>query len=130
MLHLYVGLSLHISREVLPFHGAQTLVPFGIRSLELHVRRRTRSGKDCDPIAQDIALSERSMPVSFGKLVRIEILPRGLAATNQEEMVRPERGRIRRSNRPVDDHCPRDSQRVDGRAEGDALLRPINQDMG
>lgn len=90
MLHFNAGLSLDIWDSVLALDCVQTLVAGLVGPLEFHVRRRTRSHENSQPVLDGIALSKRTVAVGFHEFVRIQIFSRCLAPANQEEVIYPE----------------------------------------
>ena len=70
------------------------------------------------------------IPVLLEKLLRVEILARGLAARHQENVVACEGGGVRGSQDAVDDHGEGHAKVVYRRAEGDVLAALVDQDLG
>jgi len=128
MLHLN-ALGFDIWDTILAFLCAQALITILVLLLELQIRRRPRTSKNSNPILEDIALGERSMPVSLGKLVRVEIFSGGLSTPNQKEMVRPERCGVWDCNDTVDHHGPGHSPFGDCSPEGDVFSRHVDQNV-
>ena len=112
-LHLNVGLTLNMAREVLALYGAQALVTGIVSSLKLHVSRRPRSQEHGQPISDGTALREGTMTIDLGKLVRVQVLPRRLASRDEEEVVPEEASGVRKRKQGVKEH-----------SEGYSLLCP------
>ena len=128
MLHLN-GLGFDIWHTVLALLCAESLITILVLLLELHVGRGPRASKNGKPILEHIALSEGSMSVRLGKLVRVEIFSGGLAAAGEEEMVRPQRGGIRHCDHTIDHHGPRHSPLGDCSSKRHVLSRHVDQDV-
>jgi hypothetical protein len=81
MLHLN-ALGLNIWDAIFALLRIQALIAVFISPLELHVGRGSGTPKNSNPILKDIPLGERSMSVSLGKFVRIEIFSGSFATAN------------------------------------------------
>lgn len=114
ILHLNSRLRLDIAGEILALLHGVALVSFFVGTLELHVGRWARSPQNGDPVCQDVALGEWPVTVLLLELVGVEILSRGLTTANQEQVVRPQGGRVGHRDDAIDHHGPRYAPLGDG----------------
>lgn len=128
-LHLNSRLVFDVADEILALLRGQALVTLLVGLLELHICGRARPPQDCDPVLHNVALSERPMTIDLGEFVGVEIFSGRLTAANQEQVVSPQRRRIRHCHAAVNDHSPWHSPLGNGGTKGDILARHVDQDV-
>jgi len=87
--------ALVLGAFITPLPTSKPLVSLMVLRLEAHIRWRSRPAENGDKVPEHIALGERAVSVLGQELVRVEILSSRLASSHEEDVVAPQRSRVR-----------------------------------